>query len=129
MPATATAVETFALWVPPTGSFRLLHWHTVTTPQRALCCDTARPVNLTSELTMWTDEGAIPLRRPRNAHASELLLAYQPHPGLFFGDVVFTGATDASGDMVHGLTEDQALALVDLYLLRHAAHVPGPQRR
>jgi hypothetical protein len=47
MPATATAVETFALWVSPTGTFRLLDWGTLTIPQHALCCDTARPVSLT----------------------------------------------------------------------------------
>ncbi|MEJ8639951.1 DUF3846 domain-containing protein [Streptomyces sp. MS2.AVA.5] len=128
MPATATAAWTFALWVSPTGTFRLLDWDTATTPQHALCCDTAQPVSLTGELTMWTDEDAIGLRRPRNPHASALLLAYQPHPGLHFGDVVFTGATDSRTDTVHGLTEDQALTLLDLYLLRINAHVPGARR-
>ncbi|MBT2439749.1 DUF3846 domain-containing protein [Streptomyces sp. ISL-36] len=128
MPATATAAWTFALWVSPTGTFRLLDWGTVTTPQQALCCDTAQPLGLTPALTMWTDEDAITLRRPRNAHASELLRAYQPHPGLHFGDVVFTGATDSTTDAVQGLTEDQALTLLDLYLLRITARVPGARR-
>ncbi|MGX6739076.1 hypothetical protein [Streptomyces peucetius] len=41
----------------------------------------------------------IGLRRPRNPHASALLLAYQPHPGPNFGDVVFTGATDSRTDI------------------------------
>ncbi|MEV6653879.1 hypothetical protein [Streptomyces sp. NPDC051219] len=35
MPATAAAAWTFALWVSPTGIFRLLDWGTVTTPQHA----------------------------------------------------------------------------------------------
>lgn len=128
MPATATAAWTFALWVSPTGTFRLLDWDTATTPQHVLCCDTARPVSLTGELTMWTDGDAIGLRRPRNRHASALLLAYQPQPGLHFGDVVFTGATDPGTDTVHGLDQDQALTLLDLYLLRLNAHVPGARR-
>ncbi|MDQ1013189.1 hypothetical protein QFZ82_007674 [Streptomyces sp. V4I23] len=128
MPATATAAWTFALWVSPTGTFRLLHWNTVTTPQRALCSDVVLPISLTGELTMWADECAIPMGRPCNAHASELLRAYHPHPGVHFGDVVFTGATDPDTDTVHGLDQDQALTLLDLYLLRINARVPGARR-
>ncbi|MFD5427716.1 DUF3846 domain-containing protein [Streptomyces sp. NPDC127084] len=128
MPATATATETFALWVSPTGTFRLLHWGTVTTPQHALCCDTTQPLSLTGELTMWTDQDANELRRPHNPHASALLLAYQSHPGLHFGDVVFTGAMDSRTDIVHGLDQDQALTLLDLYLLRTGTHVPSTRR-
>ncbi|MEV6133064.1 DUF3846 domain-containing protein [Streptomyces violaceusniger] len=124
---TATVNETFALWVPPTGQFRLVHWHTIRTPQNALCSDTVRPVTLTSELTMWTDEGASPLRLPRNPRASELMIAYQPHPGDYFGDALFTGATDVSGDVVHGLTFDQAITLIDLYVLGVTASATGPQ--
>ncbi|MEV6653878.1 hypothetical protein [Streptomyces sp. NPDC051219] len=85
-------------------------------------------MSLTGELTMWADEVAIGLRRPRNPHASALLLAYQPHPGLHFGDVVFTGVTDSRTDTVHGLAEDQALTLLDLYLLRINARVPVARR-
>ncbi|WP_329583767.1 DUF3846 domain-containing protein [Streptomyces sp. NBC_01361] len=125
MPVTATTVETFALWVSSTGTFRLLDWGTAATPQRTLCCDAAQPVSLTGALTMWEEGDAFRLRRPRNPYASALLLAYQPYPGLRFGDVVFTGATDPRTDAVHGLTEDQALTLLDLYLLRVNAHVPG----
>lgn len=64
-----------------------------------------------------------------NAPVSGLLRAYQPHPGLHFGDVVFTGATDPEADAVHGLPEEQALTLLDLYLLRINAPTPGAQRR
>jgi hypothetical protein len=46
-------------------------------------------------------------------------------PGLHFGDAVFTGATDSRTDTVHGLTEGQALTLLDLYQLRINAHLPG----
>lgn len=128
MTSTATAVETFGLWISPTDSFRLLHWHSVSTPQQALMCHTAQPVKVTGGLTMWTDSDAIPLRRPRNARAAELLHAWQPHPGIYFGDVVFTGATGIHSDPVEGLTEDQALELLDLYLLRRTTHVPSPRR-
>ncbi|GAA0574671.1 DUF3846 domain-containing protein [Streptomyces mordarskii] len=124
---TATINETFGLWVPPTGKFHLLPWHTLRTPQNALCSDSVRPVTLTSELTMWTDEGASPLRLPRNARASELMIAYLPHPGDYFGDALFTGATAVSGDVVHGLTFDQAITLIDLYVLGATARVPGQQ--
>lgn len=129
MPATATAVEALALWVSPTGTFRLLDWDAVTTPQHALCCDTAQMESLTGELTMWTDGDAIAVRRPHNAHASALLLAYQLHPDVHYGDVLFTGATDAETGTVHGLTRDQALELLDLYLLRVTARVPDARRR
>ncbi|WP_351234747.1 DUF3846 domain-containing protein [Streptomyces sp. NPDC002133] len=129
MPATATAIEIFALWVSPTGTFRLLDWDMVTTPQHALSCGTAQDVSLAPELAMWTDQDAIWLRRPSNDPASEVLRAYRPHPGLRFGDVVFTGATDPGADAVRGLTEDQVLTLVDLYLLRVNAPMPGAQCR
>ncbi|MEV5204380.1 DUF3846 domain-containing protein [Streptomyces sp. NPDC053720] len=129
MSATATAIGTFALWVPPTGTFRLLHWNITLAPQHALCCDKTQSIELTAELTMWSDQQAIPLGHPRNARASELLLTYQPHPGLHFGDVVFTGAPHPDGAAAHGLTENQALDLVGRYLARSAAHVPAPQNR
>ncbi|MEU5109612.1 DUF3846 domain-containing protein [Streptomyces sp. NPDC021354] len=125
MPATATPVETYALWVPPAGPFRLLHWHTTTTPQSALGCDTARPASLTSELTMWTDDDLPLTRRPRNSRAQDLMRAYQPHPSLCFGDALFTGTTGATSDEVHGLTFDQALTLIDLYC-GTITHAPGP---
>ncbi|MEU9064977.1 hypothetical protein AB0D13_40655 [Streptomyces sp. NPDC048430] len=125
MIATAMATRTFALWVSPTGSFRLLEWGVAETPHAALCSDTPQATRLTPDLTLWTDRDAIALRRPRNAPASELLRAYQPHPGLHFGDVLFTGAAALDAGAPQGLTEDQALTLLDLYLLRSIPHVPA----
>lgn len=126
MPATAMAVETFALWVSPTGRFRLLHWDTVATPDDALCCTTARPIDLTTQLIMWVDEDALLLNQPLNGPACALLSTYQALPSPYFGDIVFTGSTDAQGNIL-GLTQDQAFMLVDRYLQRPAL-LPRPRR-
>lgn len=63
-----------------------------------------------------------------DTHASELLRVYHPHPGVHFGDVILTGPTDPRTDTVRGLTEDQALTLLDLYLLWLNVRVPGARR-
>ncbi|MGW6569824.1 DUF3846 domain-containing protein [Streptomyces sp. NPDC054975] len=128
MPAIAAAVEAFALWVSPTGTFRLLDWGSVPTPEHALACNVAEPLGLTPELTMWTDCEAVQLLHPRNAHVWALLLDYRPRPGVYFGDAVFTGATVPGTGTVHGLTEAQALKLLDVHLRRINAHVPGARR-
>ncbi|MEU8708724.1 hypothetical protein [Streptomyces sp. NPDC048565] len=128
MLAATMATRAFALWVSPTGAFRLLEWGATATPHTALCSDFPQATRLVPDLTMWTGRDAIPLRRLRNAPASELLRAYQPHPGLHFGDALFTGAAALDAGAPQGLTEDQALTLLDLYLLRSTAHVP-PSRR
>ncbi|MFB8442683.1 DUF3846 domain-containing protein [Streptomyces niveus] len=120
MPATATAVKTFALWVSPTGTFRLLHWDATSTPDHALGCDTACPVDLTTQLIMWVDDDAFPLGKAPNKPAHALLGAYQSRPvPHLLGEVLFTGSTDAEGT-TFGLTLDQALILVDRYLQRIA---------
>ncbi|MFE5113511.1 DUF3846 domain-containing protein [Streptomyces sp. NPDC056663] len=98
--------------------FRLLRWGTVATPQAALRADVVRPVDITTQLTMWVDDASVP-RMQMNAPAVGLLLAYQERVHPYYGDVVFTGSTDAEG-APHGLTEDQALALLDRYLQRRA---------
>jgi hypothetical protein len=119
MPVAATETQTFAFLVQPTGRFRLLHWDTVATPHAALRADAVRPVDITTQLTMWVDDDASVPRMQMNAPAVGLLLAYQERVHPYYGDVVFTGSTDAEG-APHGLTEDQALALLDRYLQRRA---------
>ncbi|MCZ4098099.1 DUF3846 domain-containing protein [Streptomyces sp. H39-C1] len=125
MPMATTAVETFALWVSPSGTFRLLPWDAAITPDDALCCNIARPVDLTTQLIMWVDDDALLLDQPLNGPACALLSTYEALPGPYFGDVVFTGSTDAQGNIL-GLTQDQALMLVDRYLQRPAL-LPRPR--
>ncbi|MEV0493395.1 DUF3846 domain-containing protein [Streptomyces atratus] len=119
MPVAAPDTQAFAFLVQPTGRFRLLHWDTVATPHAALRADAVRPVDITTQLTMWVDDDATAFRVQMNAPAVGLLLAYQERVHPYYGDVVFTGSTDAEG-APRGLTEDQALALLDRYLQRRA---------
>ncbi|MEU3708373.1 hypothetical protein AB0E82_39555 [Streptomyces anulatus] len=128
MSTTLTASRAFALWVSPTGAFRLLDWEGLLTPEYALGCDATDRLDISERLTMWTDEAAIPLGRPRNMPVSELLRAYQPNPAIHYGEAVFTGAPNHPAASAHGLTEDRALTLLDLYLLRITARVPGSRR-
>ncbi|MCY0946254.1 DUF3846 domain-containing protein [Streptomyces antarcticus] len=115
----------YALRVEPTGGFSLLDWDADTCPQDALGADQVRSIDLTTQLIMWTDELAVPLGLPANAPARQLLHAYQANPNPVCGVAVFTGST--RGGELHGLTEDQALMLVDRYFSRHR-DVPRPRR-
>ncbi|GAA1590559.1 DUF3846 domain-containing protein [Streptomyces globosus] len=115
----------YALRVEPTGGFSLLEWDADTCPQDALGADQVRSTELTTQLIMWTDELAVPLGLPDNAPARQLLQAYQANPKPVCGAAVFTGST--RGGELLGLTEDQALMLVDRYFSRHR-DVPRPRR-
>lgn len=115
----------YALLVQPTGGFSLLDWDADTCPQDALGADQVRSTDLTTQLIMWTDELAVPLGLPVNAPARQLLHSYQDKPTPVRGVAVFTGST-RDGALL-GLTEDQALMLVDRYFSRHR-DVPRPRR-
>ncbi|MFE4206143.1 DUF3846 domain-containing protein [Streptomyces goshikiensis] len=117
--------DSYALRIEPTGRFALLDWGSETCPQDALGADQVRSVDLTTQLIMWTDELAVPLGRPDNAPARHLLHAYQANPTPVCGVAVFTGST--RGGALLGLTEDQALVLVDRYFSRHR-DLPRPRR-
>ncbi|MFC7261468.1 DUF3846 domain-containing protein [Streptomyces lutosisoli] len=123
----ASADESFALLIQPSGMFRLLAWVPVSTPRHALCCDTARPVDVTTALTMWVCEDAAALGEKPNTAAYGLLSLYLPGQLPYFGDVVFTGIPDAEGN-ARGLSPDQAVALLGLYL-EHAATGLMPRPR
>lgn len=115
----------YALLVQPTGGFSLLDWGADACPQDALGTDQVRSTDLTTQLIMWTDELAVPLGLPVNAPARQLLHSYQDKPTPVLGVAVFTGST--RGGELLGLTEDQALMLVDRYFSRHR-DVPRPRR-
>ncbi|MFJ5142663.1 DUF3846 domain-containing protein [Streptomyces sp. NPDC088707] len=115
----------YALRVEPTGGFSLLDWDADTCPQDVLGADQVRSTDLTTQLIMWTDELAVPLGLPVNAPARQLLHSYQDKPTPVRGVAVFTGST--RGGALLGLTEDQALMLVDRYLSRYR-DVPRPRR-
>ncbi|MEU8812588.1 DUF3846 domain-containing protein [Streptomyces violaceoruber] len=105
----------FALIIQPTGAFRLLAWLPVSTPHHTLCCDTARPVDLTTTLTLWIDQDAAAYGEKPNRAAHGLIQLYRPAPLPYVGNVVLTGTPDADGTAT-GLSHPQALALIDLYL-------------
>ncbi|MFC9260797.1 DUF3846 domain-containing protein [Streptomyces hydrogenans] len=115
----------FALRIEPTGGFSLLDWDVDMRPQDALDADQVRPVDLTTQLIMWTDELAVPLGRPANDPAHHLLRTYQATPAPVFGAAVFTGTT--RGGTLLGLNEEQALVLLGRYMDRHRS-VPGQRR-
>ncbi|MGW6571999.1 DUF3846 domain-containing protein [Streptomyces sp. NPDC054945] len=117
--------DSYALRIEPTGGFSLLDWGSEMCPQDALGTDQVRSVDLTTQLIMWTDELAVPLGLPANAPARHLLHTYQANPTPVCGAAVFTGST--RGGALLGLTEDQALMLVDRYFSRHR-EVPRPRR-
>ncbi|MFI6689024.1 DUF3846 domain-containing protein [Streptomyces sp. NPDC050485] len=118
----------YALRVDPHGTFRLLNWNADNSPRHALSCDTARPVDLTTQLLMWVDEDALALGHEANTPAANLIALYLPRPLPYFGPVVFTGSTTPGGELL-GLTQDQAVALVGHYL-DHAptGMIPRPRR-
>jgi hypothetical protein len=107
--------QRFGLVIQPTGVFRLLAWLPVSTPRHVLCCDVARPVGLTTALTLWVDEDAAAYGERPNTAAHGLIGLYRPAPLPFLGDVVLTGTPDADGNPA-GLGHLQALALIDVYL-------------
>ncbi|EPH46917.1 DUF3846 domain-containing protein [Streptomyces aurantiacus] len=117
MPPTTTASDNqrFALIIQPTGVFRLLAWLPVSTPHHALRCETARPVDLTTTLTLWVDQDAAVYGHKPNKPAHGLITLYRPAPLPYLGDVALTGTPDTDGSPT-GLSHAQALALVDLYL-------------
>lgn len=113
--STASDDQRYALIIEPTGAFRLLTWLPISTPRHALCCDTARPVDLTTTLTLWVDEDAAAYGQKPNRAAHGLVTLYRPAPLPYLGDVVLTGTPDAEGNPA-GLSHPQTLALIDLYL-------------
>ncbi|MFE6461978.1 DUF3846 domain-containing protein [Streptomyces cinereoruber] len=118
--------DSYALRVEPTGRFSLLDWNTDKRPHDALRADQVRCVDLTTRLIMWTNEWAFPLGHPDNAPASQLLHTYRAKPYKVSGLAVFTGTTTPGGSVL-GLTEDQALVLVDRFFNRRRS-VPRPRR-
>ncbi|MFI6359088.1 hypothetical protein ACIBJF_42330 [Streptomyces sp. NPDC050743] len=56
----------------------MLAWLPVSTPHHALCCDSARPVGLTTALTLWVDEDAAACGRQSNRAAHGLITLYRP---------------------------------------------------
>ncbi|MFC8668544.1 DUF3846 domain-containing protein [Streptomyces sp. NPDC057199] len=78
---TASDDQRFALIIQPTGVFRLLAWLPVSTPRHALCCDTARPVDLTTTLTLWVDEDAAAYGEKPNQAAHGLISQLFPTSG------------------------------------------------
>lgn len=78
---------------------------------------------------MWVDEDAVPRGLPFNRPAAKVLRVFRAEALPYFGPVLFTGRIDTAADRgAHGLTEDQALELIEQYLTR-AAKIPQQRTR
>ncbi|MEV6689498.1 DUF3846 domain-containing protein [Streptomyces sp. NPDC051130] len=121
------ATAPYAVMVQPDGWFELADWTPTTAVADALNCQLARPVVVSGELTMWVDEDAVPHGLAYNGPAAKVLRVFRADGPPYFGPVLFTGRTDIVADGgAHGLTEDQALQLIEGHLTRLAK---VPQQR
>ncbi|GLW04719.1 DUF3846 domain-containing protein [Streptomyces lavendulae] len=126
---TTKAVEPFALVIQPDGWFELADWTPATTAAVTLGCELAHPVTLTG-VTLWVDQEALVHSLPVNVPAMRVLRVLGAARAPYFGPVLFTGPTDhlaACG--ADGLTQDQALALIEQYLTRTAVKIPQQRQR
>ncbi|MFK0204015.1 DUF3846 domain-containing protein [Streptomyces lavendulae] len=129
MPSTK-AVEPFALVIQTDGWFELADWSPATTAAAALSCDLAHPVTITRNITLWVDQEALVHSLPVNVPATRILRTLGAARAPYFGPVLFTGRTDhlaACG--ADGLTQDQALVLIEQYLTRTAITIPQQRQR
>ncbi|WP_331726152.1 DUF3846 domain-containing protein [Streptomyces sp. NBC_01276] len=127
---TTKAVEPFALVIQPDGWFELADWSPTTTAAAALGCDLAHPVALTREITLWVDQEALVHSLPVNVPVIPVLRSLGAVRNPYFGPVLLTGPTDhlaACG--ANGLTQDQALTLIEQYLTRTAVKIPQQRQR
>ncbi|AKL64122.1 MULTISPECIES: DUF3846 domain-containing protein [unclassified Streptomyces] len=124
------AAAPYALMIQPDGWFELADWaSTWTAAADSLSCQAVRPVALTGQLTMWVDEDAVPRGLPFNYPAARVLRVFRAEGLSYFGPVLFTGRIDNAADRgAYGLTEDQALELIEQYLTR-AAKIPQQRTR
>ncbi|MFD9474977.1 DUF3846 domain-containing protein [Streptomyces goshikiensis] len=124
------AAAPYALMIQTDGWFELTDWTpTWTAAADSLSCQAVRPVALTGRLTMWVDEDAVPRGLPFNRPAAKVLRVFRAEALPYFGPVLFTGRIDTAADRgAHGLTEDQALELIEQYLTR-AAKIPQQRTR
>ncbi|MEV7618492.1 hypothetical protein, partial [Streptomyces sp. NPDC089799] len=108
----------YALLVRPTGEVELTDWTADTTAAALLAADCTEPFEVARQLTAWVDDHAVPLHLPANHPASALVRMYLHIPAPYFGPVLFTGrlSDDPLSGGAHGLTEDQALILLDRVL-------------
>jgi len=119
---TTTARRDFALWIHPTGTFRLLAH---TTPEHALHTGRLQQQRLSDNLVIWIDADApAPRRNSLNHAAAAILRAFDLTPWAPVDSVLFTG------DGRTGLTAEQALSLIELHLDQSATmHLPRQPRR
>ncbi|GHD83412.1 DUF3846 domain-containing protein [Streptomyces goshikiensis] len=124
------AAAPYALMIQTDGWFELTDWTpTWTAAADSLSCQAVCPVALTGRLTMWVDEDAVPRGLPFNRPAAKVLRVFRAEALPCFGPVLFTGRIDTAADRsAHGLTEDQALELIEQYLTR-AAKIPQQRTR
>ncbi|MFD3938233.1 hypothetical protein ACFWSF_09535 [Streptomyces sp. NPDC058611] len=132
-----TTVEPFALIMQPDGGFVLTHWSPAATAADTLTRELtapvadARPIAVDPTTTMWVDGEARRRGLPLNCYVGWLLRMLRHTPeAAYFGPVLFTGSIDVNAVRrgAQGLTEDQALRLIEHYLTRGVA-IPAQRTR
>lgn len=132
-----TTVEPFALIMQPDGGFVLTDWSPDDTAADTLTRELAapvavlRPIAVDPTTTMWVDSEARRRGLPVNYYAGWLLRMLRRTPeASYFGPVLLTGRCDDNAPHrgAQGLTEDQALRLLDRYLTRGIA-IPEQRTR
>ncbi|MEU9304944.1 hypothetical protein [Streptomyces sp. NPDC048269] len=134
MSTTGTA-RPFALIMQTDGGFVLADWTPTTKPADSIDHESAysafrmRPLPVHPTVTLWGDDHAAWRGLPVNDSARRLLRLLGAPQFLFCGPVLLTGAMTYSMDgYAEGLTEDQALQLIELYL-NCSLHIPTQRTR
>lgn len=135
-------VRPFALIVQNDGGIELADWTPTTTPAELVQSDSAcgwmYPSEIDPTLTAWADADAPWNGVPANHGALRLLrLLNAPSLALMYvnGPVLLTGAvSDSPRRYADGLTQDQALHLIERYLtgkrvLMTSLHIPAQRTR
>ncbi|MFJ6722494.1 DUF3846 domain-containing protein [Streptomyces sp. NPDC091259] len=113
------AAAPYAVTIRPDGWFELADWSPTAMAADVLNCRLARPVVVSSQLTMWVDEDAVSHGLPFNGRAAKVLRVLNAEALPYFGPVLFTGPTEPHAVYgAHGLTEGQALRLIERHLTR-----------
>ncbi|MER7468924.1 hypothetical protein [Streptomyces sp. NPDC097981] len=130
-----TDAKSYALIVQTDGGCVLADWTPTTKPADPIDRESdysasfMRPLPVHPTVTVWVDDDAAWRGLPINDPARRLLRRLLAPQFLYCGPVLLTGAmTYSRGCYAEGLTEGQALDLIELYLTR-VATIPVQRTR
>lgn len=132
----STDAKPYALIMQTDGGFVLADWTPTTTPADTMARELehratlTRPVVVHPAVTMWVDDDAELRGLPVNGPAGRILRLLRAPEFMYCGPVLYTGALTNLVDGPEGLTEDQALQLIEQYLtgkrvLTRSLHIPA----